>query len=1262
MLLQRSKLAAASVERPRLIQPWMLLILATLVVLTLVALFPFQVLVERVIASGRGDPLTTAYLRNLLRTDPDNPELRYTLARQQLAGNLLAEARATLGPVLRSEDPAARAEAQWIVFQIARRELQNTRSDADSRPARVAALRRELRALAPHAWTETVQMELAQQALAMGETDVAASLFDRLGARRTELGADWYARAAAIALGQGEYRFAARLLLVSRERARSLAGQRQYFLEALRTLQSGNLLAEALETAETHMGDLADDPETLYYVVELARAAGRPDLADKYVRRLLRIALLRQMLPASVAALQDFELRRTAAGGQGKSPGPQLPFDDRAYRLGYEVFVASGKLEDAYQVAAAAVRQAPEDLDWRLRLARVAEWTGRPVEALEQWRVLARQASSDEAWDAVLRLAPGLFDDEAFLEALQHRLDRTIPDERRVQEVVTLYERNGEPVSGLRYLEGLYRRHPSPWLLESMARLAQRAGQENRALALWRQLEKSAGLTPAQAMEAASLWLLRGRPAEAFAMLDAARSAAGNEDAGFWRMYGDLALGLQDTSSARSAFERLAGGAHAQPADFDMLIDLLQPTNRQEAAQVAERAWRRFGTERHLILALNLWAGERRWPEVRRLLAGLSADEVAAAERQPEFLRLRAELWIQSGQPAWARRDLERALRLDPASTPAREALIWLIIDSDDAQALKTLLAEREDAWRGDRGLADALAAAHQALGQVQISLDRYLTPALPEKRDDFLWLMNYADALEQNSDPDRAWRLREYLWRQAWRKGFVVGEPQVAEARRVARARLAVSQSPGDPELVLLRELLRADRDAPASPALQELVLSWFQNQGEYLAERGYLWERYARSLSKPLWAEITAALQLDDQIAVGELLERYGERLPRYDRVNAARRVGDVRLAQSLAFDSQTVQPQDDETHLQLSEALLDYSNWGGLRLIGRRLGVLDELESAASARFFAAPDLALSLDAGLIARSLQDAQTFAGVPDEQFVQAALLWNHRDLSQTRLSLGTRKSEQRYYPALLEHDEQIDGRLTALLAVGSELPATESLGVRVAGMKDQVQAGLRFQASRLDRFLVQWSGERYTTQDRHPLGSGNRLDLSYAYALRLEPRDLELSAFFTDFRFRQELGTSPEDLRAYVPLAPPALRDLLAAIEAGTLPPGETAQSAVDEFTAAAGSVLPQSARYYGLRVSTNTRFQTDYTRAWRPFASAALTNNSALGLGYDFLLGIAGSIFGADHLQASFYVEKGGDTSFPTTRVLALSYRLHF
>ena len=72
--------------------------------------------------------------------------------------------------------------------------------------------------------------------------------------------------------------------------------------------------------------------------------------------------------------------------------------------------------------------------------------------------------------------------------------------------------------------------------------------------------------------------------------------------------------------------------------------------------------------------------------------------------------------------------------------------------------------------------------------------------------------------------------------------------------------------------------------------------------------------------------------------------------------------------------------------------------------------------------------------------------------------------------------------------------------------------------------------------------------------------------------------------------------------------------------------------------------------------------RFEQDHTRALRPFASVSLTRHSLLGAGYDLRLGLAGSVLGPDHLRLSFGLGKSGVQSLGLTRVLELSYRLHF
>ena len=134
------------------------------------------------------------------------------------------------------------------------------------------------------------------------------------------------------------------------------------------------------------------------------------------------------------------------------------------------------------------------------------------------------------------------------------------------------------------------------------------------------------------------------------------------------------------------------------------------------------------------------------------------------------------------------------ALALQPRAEGVREALLGMLIDGNDAPTLRNLLARHEDAWAEDEALHDALAAAWQALSRPQRALDRYYTPRLREHRGDFLWMLGYADALEQNGDTDRAWRLREALLQQAHEAVDVRPAEVAADAQRgggvVARRR----------------------------------------------------------------------------------------------------------------------------------------------------------------------------------------------------------------------------------------------------------------------------------------------------------------------------------------------------------------------------------------------------------------------------------------------------------------------------------------
>ncbi|SFD33502.1 tetratricopeptide repeat protein [Paracidovorax konjaci] len=1345
MLLRKSSSSAQAAERPVLAPPWLITLLAGMVGGGLWLLYPRQDL-ERRLAETENSALSVAYLHNLLRSDPDNPRLRLLLAQRQIAVGQMADARATLQPALDSPDPQIHRDALWALWELSYTEYQRTpEREGTYRKAMREDLLRQLRALSAEPWPLERRLVLTRRAAELQDRVLGAALSRKMAEEATDPreAALLYERAAKEALGQGDYAGSAELYLLARKVTPEPGKAKEFYLSAVRTLQSGNRPVAALEMAEREIGPLARDPDILLMITQLARAAGKPAVADRYVRQLLRISWLHQWQDAGSTALAALVppvgamlrpmawhgapppapspepaaryddgahwLRPPALPGADAStegawrqwhmagpapaapasaapsapapaaappaaaappvpiPAHLLPYDEKIYTLAYEVFLENRKLDDAWLIAHAAVQARPDDLAWRERLAQVSEWSRRPGTALQSWLFIAQRTQKDAAWQAVLRIAPGQFDDTALVQAIRFQLRQRPDDFPLIQQLVAAYERIGEPQPAIDYL----RQHGKiPAAVELLAQLAERAGQPTLALDTWRRLlADPQQLTPERAMRAAVLALTHDRPDEGLQWLeDAQRRQAPTEAAAmdFWRLTGQLAESRQRQALAVKAYRALVRAQDHDRSDYDALIRLLMVDQPLEAAQVSALAWEKFDDPRYLVDALSVYSSRNQWAAMGALLRKIDASpqaskrSMAGLQAIPEFLRLAGGYYQNQGDLAQARRYYEAGLRASPDSSEMRQALIWLFIDSNDAVSLRTLLATQERQWARDEDVHDALAGAYQALSLPQVALERYLTPRIARHQDDFLWLMNYADALDQNQQVDRSWRLRRELLSREWRAARQ-GEagkrltPQQARARwlteegldttrRIARARLMLTQRPGDPALDVLRELLRLDTDDRdrMSNAAAETAIGWLQDAGEYTAERGFLWHQYAKAQGKrtnrPLWAEITVALAEDDKAATGQLLQEFDERLPRYDRVNAARAVDDVRLAQSAAFEAQGEQREDEPLQLQLTESLLAFSDHAGGYVKLQQLGGMDENEGASRFHIAFSPRLALDMDFASIRRTSSNPLTVVNPPDESVFDARLHWRHPD-GETTLRAGRRVSFQVYTPVQIEHEQRIDNRLSLRMELGMQLPSQESLALRIAGMKQRAGASLRYQATRQDRFMVEYAAERYRLQTGADLGSGRHTTLSYTHTYRQEAPLLEFGAFWSHHDF------SRNDLAALSPRDQEYRRYLLPGLIPGP-----------DYF-------IPDSFSYYGLQVSTNMRYEEEYTRGLRPYASVSRTWHSLLGPGYELRVGVAGSVLGSDHLGLTWGTGKSGlQLQQGITRSLLFSYRLHF
>lgn len=145
----------------------------------------------------------------------------------------------------------------------------------------------------------------------------------------------------------------------------------------------------------------------------------------------------------------------------------------------------------------------------------------------------------------------------------------------------------------------------------------------------------------------------------------------------------------------------------------------------------------------------------------------------------------------------------------------------------------------------------------------------------------------------------------------------------------------------------------------------------------------------------------------------------------------------VGDLRLAQSAAFDTLDAQRDDAPLHLQLSDALLDFSHRFDLDIAQRTLGGIDERQSGATLDMAVAPDLRMSVEFGSITRERGDNVQFSSTPGESsYLLARLAWQHDD-GVTRILIGQRDGFETIHPVAIEREQRIDSRLSATVGVG---------------------------------------------------------------------------------------------------------------------------------------------------------------------------------------------------------------------------------
>lgn len=258
--------------------------------LLLVVLYPEKSLLRLLEAPDVTSPAQQRYLEALIHLRTGDPNLVIILTRSYLAAGCTEKA---LKALEHRQGQLTEAQAKIVMqlyYETRRQQLELLLPDEPGWKIAQQNYAGQIEQLKQAGATPKELLRYLSDARALDDRQTVERLELLLGAAVGQ-GADQAVEAAAsAALAKGDYRGAAEFYFKGMQSA-GLNQKRVYFLAGVRTLQSGNLLAEALTAAERHLdAGLTHDRQTLLYLTKLALAANRPDLAQKYVRRALGLS------------------------------------------------------------------------------------------------------------------------------------------------------------------------------------------------------------------------------------------------------------------------------------------------------------------------------------------------------------------------------------------------------------------------------------------------------------------------------------------------------------------------------------------------------------------------------------------------------------------------------------------------------------------------------------------------------------------------------------------------------------------------------------------------------------------------------------------------------------------------------------------------------------------------------------------------------------------------------------------------------------
>ncbi len=871
---------------------------------------------------------------------------------------------------------------------------------------------------------------------------------------------------------------------------------------------------------------------------------------------------------------------------------PVLSLKEERLKLMLQSFLYSSDVKNAYKTAKIGVKEYPNHTYWIEKMAELAEWNGKEIEAVKYLNLLNKKKPSKTVETKLIKKGIGTYQFEEITDLVEKRA-KEYPSIKNDKQLVYVYYQIGNPEKAAHFFEREYKRHPrkTHYLTEALE-VYMEMGDLESAKRIIKIIERRHLYSLENGKLMAYFYYLKHKMQKSYAVIEKINDK--REDKKYFQLKSDVGWYLKRYKVAEEASEQLIKHHQGRLVDYERVMYVNRGKDDAKVLQMALAAYEKFHESHLFYTYANKAMEQKQYKALANVISTIEAKS-SALKNEANYWLVKANVYAYFHQSQAAEYAIDKALSLDPENIEIELQAIALYIEYHKQNKLKSALSHLSENSALPVAFYYPLASAYYQLqdsNKALFYLDKLLQmQASITKTVGFLFLQAdiYAQRNNANTYKQTLRKIAKNLQQQKRKK------PAIAQTDAFAYQYLRVQMHLMDPDS--FEEQLKAAQAVLTQEHYDDLSYTWARQHGA--KEKAHA--IYEHLDTKALWLRFANAMQESNHSELENLLLKYLHSLAFLDASNVAAKDGQVALAQDLAFQALAKNSASQDAYITHKNLVEERSNKFESKIAYYNRDPLLRKYVELKNETYVNHGYSILSELHYYRNSSLDYNRLLYIPNailEVNMGVKKLFNRGELGA---KIGYTDSMSTYGALEVFAEYQYTKLLKLYASYAKNKKAEETTQLLIAGKKDMLSLGAKLDILASTSVNILWQNNRFNSQDGVHLGDGNYARVLVGHQIRNGYPDMRIG-FFGDYgKYSETQGSK------------------------GT----------IDQVQRAGNAVLPKEFYNLGLDFAYGMANSALYTRVWRPFAQISTFYNSEIGnISYNVNLGYGGKLFAQDHM----------------------------